>query len=169
MESNILNFIKNKLQNLKRKNETYTETKEGNDTESKDSSNIDTESKDSYDIDDELIELLLNILDKNPDFFIFIENILLDLVKDNELNFTIFNYGYIIDSINKISVIYNNLKLDDLQPLFKNKNYFIRIIKWTFEAVIINNSDKIINSNDIINKMNDLINNYTELINLFRN
>jgi hypothetical protein len=153
-ESKILNFIKNKLKNLKKQNKSQ----ENNEPDISDKL-----------IDDELIELLSNILDNNPDFFILVENILLDLVKDNELNFTIFNYGYIIESITKISVIYNNLKLDDLQPLFKNKNYFLKIIKWTFETVIKNNSDKIINSDIIINKFNDLINNYTELINLFRN
>ncbi len=167
MESKILLFIKNKLKNLETENKE-TKSKDAYDTN--DINDIDTETNkeniDKENIDKELIEILSNILDKNPEFFILIKKILLDLVKDNELNLNIFNYTYIIDSFNKISVIYNNLNLNDLQPLLNNKEYFLKIIKWTIEVVIKNNV--ISNSDIVINKLNDLINSYIEFIKVFR-
>jgi len=163
MESKILLFIKNKLKNLETE---HKETKSKDAYDTNDRNDIDTETN-KENIDKELIEILSNILDKNPEFFILIEKILLDLVKDNELNLNIFNYTYIIDSFNKISVIYNNLNLNDLQPLLNNKEYFLKIIKWTIEVVIKNNNG-ISNSDIVINKLNDLINSYIEFIKVFR-
>ena len=165
MESKIITFIKNKLYNLQNDKEEDSSMKEDL---SVPEVSTDKETHHKNDIDKELIQLLSNILDKNPEFFILIEKILLDLVKDNELNLTIFNYTYIIDSITKISVIYNNLNLDDLQPLLNNKNYFLKIIKWTIDAVIKNNSNEIANSDIVIEKINVLINSYKDFINIFK-
>jgi len=169
MESKIITFIKNKLLDLKNNNAEKTNDESTEDVQnSVDSTVPSPEIHPKQDIDKELIEILSNILDKNPEFFILIEKILLDLVKDNELNLTIFNYSYIIDSITKISTIYNNLNLNDLQPLLNNKNYFLKIIKWTIDVVIKNNSSEISNSDIVIEKLNVLINSYKEFINIFK-
>lgn len=116
----------------------------------------------------ELVELLLYICSNNPNFFILLEQILLDMVKDNELNIDISTYTYFTENIGKISLLYNNINWNDLQPLLKDSNYFSKTLQWSSINIIRYNNDYIKNSEDIINKINELVINYRDIINLFR-
>lgn len=81
-------------------------------------------------INKDVFLIISNIIDKNPDFFILIEEVLLELVKDNKINLTIFNYSYFIEKLNKLFKIFTEIKLDEINNL-SNINNFSDLIKIT--------------------------------------
>lgn len=116
-------------------------------------------------INKDVFLIISNIIDKNPEFFILIEEVLLELVKDNKINLTIFNYSYFIEKLNKLFKIFTEIKLDEINNL-SNINNFSDLIKIT--SIIIFESNKK-DSTELLNKFNNLINNFVDFINIIKN
>ena len=125
--------------------------------------------KDKYtEINNDIFIIISTLLDTNPDFFILIEDILLEIVKDNEINITIFNYAFLYDKIIKLFVIFNSLKLDELNNLLNVTN-FVDLLKFIILLIYDADKENIPKYEEFILKINDTIKNITDTLNMFTN
>jgi hypothetical protein len=108
--------------------------------------------------------IIEKIIDKNPDFFILIEEMLLELVVDNQINLNIFNYAYFIDKIKKLFNVFNNLLLNDLDDLLCSNN-FCDLLKFIIIILFDSTSEK---SEEVIEKLNNVINSFSSLLTLIK-
>ena len=108
--------------------------------------------------------IIEKIIDKNPNFFILIEEMLLELVVDNQINLNIFNYAYFIDKIKKIFNVFNNLLLNDLDDLLCSNN-FCDLLKFIIIVLFDSTSEK---SEEVIEKLNNVINSFSSLLTLIK-
>jgi hypothetical protein len=119
-------------------------------------------------VNKDIFIIIEKIIDKNPTFFIFVEEILLELVKDNEINLTIFNCSYFTKKIKKLFTIYNEIKLDELSELL-NINNFSDLLKFLSTIIFENNKENIEKCDEIIIKINNIIDNFIDFIKLISN
>ena len=108
--------------------------------------------------------IIEKIIDKNPNFFILIEEMLLELVVDNKINLNIFNYAYFIDKIKKIFDVFNNLQLNDLDDLLCSNN-FCDLLKFIIIVLFDSTSEK---SEKVIEKLNNVINSFSSLLSIIK-
>lgn len=108
--------------------------------------------------------IIEKIIDKNPNFFILIEEMLLELVVDNQINLNIFNYAYFIDKIKKIFNVFNNLLLNDLDDLLCSNN-FCDLLKFIIIVLFDSTSEK---SEEVIEKLNNVINSFSSFLTLIK-
>jgi len=119
-------------------------------------------------VNKDIFIIIEKIIDKNPTFFILVEEILLELVKDNEINLTIFNCSYFTEKIKKLFTIYNEIKLDELSELL-NINNFSDLLKFLSTVIFENNKENIEKCDEIIIKINNIIDNFIDFIKLINN
>lgn len=119
-------------------------------------------------VNKDIFIIIEKIIDQNPDFFIFIEEILLELVQNNELNITIFNYAYFSEKFRKLFIIFNEIKLDELNELL-NLNNFSDLLKFISTVIFENNKENIEKYDEIIIKLNNIINSFIDFLKLINN
>ena len=119
-------------------------------------------------VNKDIFIIIQKIIDQNPDFFIFIEEILLELVQNNELNITIFNYAYFSEKFRKLFIIFNEIKLDELNELL-NLNNFSDLLKFISTVIFENNKENIEKYDEIIIKLNNIINSFIDFLKLINN
>lgn len=122
--------------------------------------------KEKYnDVNKDIFIIIQKIIDQNPDFFIFIEEILLELVKNNEINITIFNFAYFTEKFKKVFNIFNEIKLDELNELL-NLNNFSDLLKFISTVIFENNKENMEKYDEIIIKINNIINSFIDFLKL---
>jgi hypothetical protein len=121
--------------------------------------------KDKYkDINKDVFIIIENIIEQNPDFFILIEEILLEIVKDNKINITFLNYTQVFNKFLKLFQIFNSIVLNEFNDLLTMAN-FVDLIKFII-LVTYDNQPKY---DELIIKINDSIKSISETLNIFSN
>jgi len=116
-------------------------------------------------VNKDIFIIIQKIIDQNPNFFIFLEEILLELVKNNEINITIFNCTYFSEKFTKLFKIFNEIKLDELNELLNLSN-FSDLLKFMSTVIFENNKENIEKYDEIIIKINNIINSFIDFLKL---
>ena len=116
-------------------------------------------------INKDIFIIIEKIIEQNPNFFIFLEEILLELVKNNEINITIFNCAYFSEKFTKLFKIFNEIKLDELNILL-NLDNFSDLLKFMSTVIFENNKENIEKYDEIIIKINNIINSFVDFLKL---
>jgi hypothetical protein len=120
--------------------------------------------KEKYNIiNKDIFIIITNIIDKNPDFFILIEKVLLELVKDNKINLTIFNYAFFQNKLLKLFDIFSKIRLNELDNITLDN--FADLLK--FSGAVIYDSNNV-RSFELLDKFCKLIDNVIDFIKLIK-